>query len=62
VHLDPRVDSLYIRLRIDGVLQDAHTLPLSIHSEIISRIKILSGLRIDEHQGAQDEDFALYCP
>jgi general secretion pathway protein E len=59
IHLDPRLDFLYIRLRIDGVLQDAHTLPLSIHYEVISRIKILSGLRIDEHQTAQDGRFRL---
>ena len=59
IHLDPRADSLRVRFRIDGVLSDAYTLPLSIHGEIISRIKILSGLRIDEHYGAQDGRFRL---
>src|SRR5262245_21794463 len=37
VHLDPRRDGLVVRLRIDGVLQDAHTLPPGIHGEVISR-------------------------
>ena len=61
VHLDPRADCVCVRLRIDGVLQDACILPLSIHAEMISRIKILSGLRIDEHYGAQDGRFVLSC-
>jgi len=59
IHIDPCADSLRIRLRIDGALQDAHVLPLSIHTEIISRIKILSGMRIDEHYSAQDGRFRL---
>jgi type II secretory ATPase GspE/PulE/Tfp pilus assembly ATPase PilB-like protein len=59
VHLDPRVDGTTVRLRIDGVLHDAHILPLAIHSEIISRVKILSGLRTDEHQAAQDGRFRV---
>jgi type II secretory ATPase GspE/PulE/Tfp pilus assembly ATPase PilB-like protein len=57
MHLDPRGDALYVRLRVDGVLSDAHVLPIAIHNEIISRIKILAGLRIDEHYGAQDGRF-----
>jgi len=59
VHLDPRAGSVAVRLRIDGILQDAHTLPLGIHHETISRIKILCGLRTDEHQAAQDGRFRL---
>jgi type IV pilus assembly protein PilB len=59
VHINPHMDSLRVRFRIDGVLQPAHVLPTSIHSEIISRIKILSGLRIDEHYSAQDGRFRL---
>src|SRR5665213_1537071 len=59
VHLDPRGGSLCVRLRVDGVLQDAYVLPVAIHAEVISRIKILSGLRIDEHYGAQDGRFRL---
>jgi type II secretory ATPase GspE/PulE/Tfp pilus assembly ATPase PilB-like protein len=57
IHIDPGPESVAIRYRIDGVLQDAHGCPKNIHSEIISRIKILAGLRIDEHQAAQDGRF-----
>lgn len=59
VHLDPRHDGVTVRLRIDGVLQDAHHIPSGIHNEVISRIKILCGLRTDEHQAAQDGRFRV---
>jgi type IV pilus assembly protein PilB len=48
-----------VRFRVDGVLQEVFALPKKIHSEVISRIKILSGLRTDEHQAAQDGRFRL---
>lgn len=57
IHIDPTEKNLRVRFRIDGVLEDAHPLPLDIHGEIISRIKILSGLRTDEHHAAQDGRF-----
>lgn len=54
IHLDPAESMLNVRLRIDGVLHYAFTLPKEIHEEIVSRLKVLSGLRTDEHQMAQD--------
>jgi len=54
IHLDPTEEILNVRLRIDGVLHYAFTLPKEIHPEVISRIKVLSGLRTDEHRLAQD--------
>jgi type IV pilus assembly protein PilB len=57
IHIDPSEKNLRVRFRIDGVLEDICTLPIDIHSEIISRIKILSGLRTDEHNAAQDGRF-----
>ncbi len=57
IHIDPQQNDVQIRFRIDGVLQDIHILPKTIHSEIISRIKIVSGLRTDEHHAAQDGHF-----
>ncbi len=54
IHIDPSPTEVRVRLRIDGVLVDAHTLPLSIHQEVISRVKVLAGLRTDEHQASQD--------
>lgn len=59
IHIDPLDREVKVRLRIDGVLQDAYSLPRDIHSEIITRIKVLAGLRTDEHQAAQDGRFRI---
>ena len=61
IHLDPEAGGVAVRMRIDGVLQDAHFFPKGIHQEVISRIKILAGLRTDEHQAAQDGRFRVSC-
>ena len=57
IHIDPEETELKVRFRIDGVLQDFIPIPKELHSEIITRIKVLSGLRTDEHQAAQDGRF-----
>lgn len=57
IHIDPTPNSIRVRFRIDGVLQEAYSLPKSIHNEVISRIKVLSKLRTDEHQATQDGRF-----
>ena len=59
VHIDPEEKRLRVRLRIDGVLHDSFIFPEEIHSEIVTRIKVLSGLRTDEHQAAQDGRFRV---
>jgi type II secretory ATPase GspE/PulE/Tfp pilus assembly ATPase PilB-like protein len=57
--MDPSQGGLSIKFRIDGVLQDIVTLPKKIHPEIISRIKVLCGMRTDEHQATQDGRFTF---
>lgn len=57
IHIDPSSKNVRIRMRVDGVLQDSFEFPKNIHSEIISRIKVLAGLRTDEHQATQDGRF-----
>lgn len=59
IHIDPHADSLKVRMRIDGILQTVHTLPKHLQDEIAGRIKILSNLRTDEHQAAQDGRFRI---
>ncbi len=59
IHIEPREKELKIRYRIDGILQEAMTLPKSIEPALISRIKILSNLRIDEHRIPQDGQFQI---
>jgi type II secretory ATPase GspE/PulE/Tfp pilus assembly ATPase PilB-like protein len=54
IHIEPEEKSSLIRFRIDGVLQDVLRVPREIHERIISRIKVLSNLRTDEHLSAQD--------
>jgi type IV pilus assembly protein PilB len=62
IHIDPAADKLVVRYRVDGLLRDAHDCPAQIHGEIISRIKIMAGMRTDEHQAAQDGRFRLLTP
>ncbi len=62
IHIDPTAKDTRIRMRIDGVLQETHSLPKHSHGEIISRIKVLARLRTDEHQAAQDGRFRHLFP
>ncbi|MGE5540679.1 MAG: GspE/PulE family protein [Bacillota bacterium] len=57
VHIDPVRNGLRVRMRIDGVLQEFEELPKSVHENIVARVKVLAGLRSDEHQAAQDGRF-----
>lgn len=54
IHIEPEEKTSLIRFRIDGVLQDVLRVPKDLHDRIISRIKVLSNLRTDEHMSAQD--------
>ena len=57
IHIDPLAKNVRIRFRVDGVLANVYSFPKEINNEIISRIKILSKLRTDEHQATQDGRF-----
>ncbi len=59
IHIEPREKELKIRYRVDGILQETMTLQKSIEPALISRIKILSNLRIDEHRIPQDGQFQI---
>lgn len=59
IHIEPTEHELKIRCRIDGVLREVMKLPKSIEPALISRIKILSNLKIDEHRVPQDGQFAV---
>lgn len=54
IHIEPQETNSLVRFRLDGILHDVLTLPKEIHDRIISRIKVLSRLRTDEHLSAQD--------
>jgi type II secretory ATPase GspE/PulE/Tfp pilus assembly ATPase PilB-like protein len=58
IHIEPQKDKLRVRYRIDGVLQDKVSLPLSALSAIITRIKIMADLNIAERRRPQDGEFS----
>jgi type IV pilus assembly protein PilB len=59
VHIEPREKSVKVRYRIDGVLHDTMNLPTHILPALVSRIKILANLKIDEHRVPQDGRFGI---
>lgn len=59
IHIEPRDGSVVVRYRIDGILKEANKLPKKVHSALVSRIKILSNLKIDERRVPQDGRFKI---
>ena len=59
IHIEPLENSLVIRCRIDGVLRKIMELPKTVAPALVSRIKILSNLKIDEHRIPQDGQFTV---
>ncbi len=59
IHIEPLEESLVIRMRIDGVLRQVMDLPKAIEPALVSRIKILAELKIDEHRVPQDGQFTV---
>jgi type IV pilus assembly protein PilB len=59
IHMEPSENEFKIRCRIDGVLHEVMKLPKSVEAPLISRIKILSNLKIDEHRVPQDGNFSI---
>ncbi len=54
VHIEPRREHSVVRMRIDGVLHEVHSLPKAVHNAVVSRIKTLSRLDIAEKRRPQD--------
>jgi general secretion pathway protein E len=59
IHLEPEENRLRVRYRIDGILHEMMSLPLSINRALISRIKILSDMNIADHMRPQDGQFSF---
>jgi type IV pilus assembly protein PilB len=59
IHIEPREDMVITRYRIDGLLREVDRLPRKILGALISRIKIQSNLKIDEHRAPQDGRFKV---
>lgn len=59
IHIEPREEFVQIRYRIDGILKEVNRLPKNVSGALISRIKILSNLKIDERRVPQDGRFKV---
>jgi len=59
VHIEPREEYVQVRYRIDGVLKEVNRLPRNVMNALISRVKILSNLKIDERRVPQDGRFKI---
>jgi general secretion pathway protein E len=57
IHFDPGEKELRVRLRVDGALEDAFRLPMSLHAALLNRFKIIAGLNIAEKRSPQDGSF-----
>jgi type IV pilus assembly protein PilB len=54
IHFEPGIETLTVRFRVDGTLRQAGILPKSTYENVLNRIKLEAGMRIDEHFTAQD--------
>ena len=59
IHIEPLEVHTRVRYRIDGILQEKLVLPRKVHDAVVSRVKILSGLKIDERRVPQDGRFTF---
>ncbi|MDO8574706.1 MAG: GspE/PulE family protein [bacterium] len=59
VHFEPEKDKIRIRLRLDGVLEDIIFMPTTIYQLVLNRVKLLSGLKLNIHEKAQDGRFSI---
>lgn len=57
IHIEVLEDSILVRYRIDGILQEIIRMPKAVDPAIVARIKLLAGLKLDEHAKPQDGRF-----
>lgn len=60
VHIENTGEKTLVRFRVDGALRDILSLPTSVHEALVTRVKIISNLRIDEHRVPQDGRFRFF--
>lgn len=60
IHIEPREEYIQVRYRVDGVLKEVNRLPKNIANALVSRVKILSNLKIDERRVPQDGRFKIH--
>lgn len=59
IHIEPQEEELKIRYRLDGILHDIFSFKISVYNGLLIRIKLLSGLKLNVHDIAQDGRFTI---
>ena len=59
IHIEPNLDYIRLRYRVDGVLQDIIKLPKKVHRTIVSRVKMLSKMKLNVSDIPQDGHFGI---
>jgi len=59
IHFEPQQDGIRLRYRLDGILQNITVLPIQTYHYILSRVKVLSGMKINIRDIAQDGHFSI---
>jgi type IV pilus assembly protein PilB len=59
IHIEPEENAVRLRYRLDGVLQDIVDFDYRIHKQILSRIKLISGMKLNVRQNSQDGRFSI---
>ena len=59
IHIEPAINTVRIRLRVDGVLDEYRQFPIAVHHPLLSRLKVMSGMDIAERRAPQDGRFTL---
>jgi len=57
IHLEILEDTILVRYRVDGILHEIVRIPKEVHASLVARVKLLAGLRLDEHAKPQDGRF-----
>lgn len=58
IHIEPMVDHVQVRFRLDGILKTHLTLPMKVHRAVVARVKILASMKLDEKRKPQDGRFS----
>lgn len=59
IHFEPEKEKIRVRLRLDGVLEEVASMPVGVYSMILNRVKLLSGLKLNISEKAQDGRFSI---
>ena len=59
IHIEPEQEDIRLRYRLDGVLEDVAVFPTKIYTQVISRLKLVSGMKLNIKKSAQDGRFSI---